>query len=252
MQVLTNLLTNAAKYTPEQGLITIAVSVEGTNVRIDVSDNGVGMTPDLIAHIFELFTQASRSPDRSQGGLGIGLALVKSLVELQGGQVSAHSDGAGRGSLFTVTLPLVAAPVAEAPALAAPPQPARSLSVLIVDDNQDAAQVLAMYLEVLGHKVMVEHGAREGYARAIAERPQVCLLDIGLPETDGNALARQLRAHPATRGATLAVISGYGQEHDQQAARDAGFDRYFVKPVNAAQLAQFLDGVASGAGAGAA
>ncbi|WP_167761257.1 hybrid sensor histidine kinase/response regulator [Duganella callida] len=245
VQVLTNLLTNAAKYTPEGGHITVTTEVRDDAVQVHVVDNGIGIAPELIPHVFELFTQAQRTSDRSQGGLGIGLALVKRLIELQGGQVTAHSGGLGRGSRFTISLPH---PRDAGGAAAQPPQPSpctsASLKILIVDDNHDAAQMLAMYLEALGHTVSVEHSAHAALARAAAERPQVCLLDIGLPEMDGNQLARRLSQQPQTQDAVLVAISGYGQEHDRAAARDAGFRQYFVKPVDVDQLSAFLAQVA--------
>ena len=243
VQVLTNILANAARYTPEGGEIAVTVDAGEGMVHMRIQDNGIGIDAQLIDHVFELFSQAKRTSDRSQGGLGIGLALVKSLVELQGGQVTARSEGLGKGSQFTVSLPQVAVRATEERATDTPsPQlPGSGLKVLIVDDNQDAAHMLAMYLEVQGHAVSVEYNARAALARAIAEPPQVCLLDIGLPDMDGNQLARSLRQHPQTRDAVLVAISGYGQEPDRALAREAGFNHYFVKPVNAEQLSGLLN-----------
>lgn len=243
VQVVANLLSNAAKYTPDGGNISVAVEVAGEVANIWVADNGIGMEPELIAQAFELFTQAKRTPDRSQGGLGIGLALVKSLVELHGGHVAVQSEGAGKGSTFTVSLPHIDEH-ADA-VVAQPSQPhtrtTAGLKILIVDDNRDAAQMLAMYVEALGHEVIVEHGARKALERARTERPQVCLLDIGLPDMDGNELARHLRAQPGTATAVLVAVSGYGQEQDRTNSREAGFDYHFVKPVNAAQFIDLLN-----------
>jgi signal transduction histidine kinase/ActR/RegA family two-component response regulator len=242
IQVMANLLGNAARYTPEGGTISITAEAADGTVTMHVTDNGIGMEPELIAHAFDLFTQARRTSDRSQGGLGIGLALVKSLVELHGGHVAAYSEGAGRGSTLTVTLPRAYGGADAAADDAVPPAAgaAACRKVLIVDDNQDAARMLAMYVEALGHAVFVEHGARQAMARARDEHPHVCLLDIGLPDIDGHALARHLREQPETAGAVLVAVSGYGQQRDRENSRAAGFDHHFVKPVNAEQLARLL------------
>lgn len=243
VQVVANLLSNAAKYTPEGGQIAVAVQMAGDAVTIDVTDDGIGMEPELIAHAFELFTQANRTSDRSQGGLGIGLALVKSLVELHGGGVTARSEGVGKGSQFIVSLPNAgeqSIAVGVDP-LQWPVRVSAASKILIVDDNQDAAQMLAMYLEALGHEVVVEHGACEALERAKTERPQVCLLDIGLPGMDGNELAQRLRNQPETAASVLVAISGYGQDNDRAISRAAGFDHYFVKPVDTLQLGEMLE-----------
>ena len=243
VQVLANLLANAAKYTDEGGSIILRVEAEGAHVRITVVDNGIGMAPDLAAHVFELFAQAERTSDRSAGGLGLGLALVKSLVELHKGTVACHSDGPGQGSTFSVCLPRLAvgerrpAPAAGEHALQPGP---RVLRILIVDDNVDAAAMLAMLLEASGHQVTVEHDAREGLARAQADRPDACLLDIGLPDMDGNELAQRLRALPATAGTLLIAVTGYGQEADRQRTKAAGFDHHLVKPLDPKQLFAIL------------
>ena len=243
VQVVANLLSNAAKYTPEGGHIAVALEVIGDVVSIDVTDDGIGMEPELITHAFELFAQAKRTSDRSQGGLGIGLALVRSLVELHGGSVTAHSEGLGKGSRFTISLPHTAERSATlvADQLQSPGRATAKLKILIVDDNQDAAQVLGMYLEALGHQIIVEHGAHEALERAKLEWPQVCLLDIGLPHMDGNELARHLRKQPETAASFLVAISGYGQEQDRAISRAAGFDDYFVKPVDTLQLGELLN-----------
>ena len=249
VQVVANLLNNAAKYTPRGGNIQVDIEVGNATVDIHVTDDGIGMAPDLIDHAFELFTQAERTSDRSQGGLGIGLALVRSLVTLHGGRVVAHSDGAGKGSRFTVTLGRAREGLAGAsggPGLSPVVQTVR-LKVLIVDDNQDAAAMEAMVVEALGHEVMVEHGAREALQRAAAECPQVCLLDIGLPDMDGNELARRLRRQPETAASVLIAVTGYGQEHDRAISRAAGFDYHFVKPMDAIQLADLLAWVGAAA-----
>ena len=241
-QVMTNLLNNAAKYTPLDGRIVVAVELDGGFVRMRVTDNGIGMTPDVLARAFELFSQAERTSDRSQGGLGIGLALVKSLVELHGGSVSAQSDGIGAGSTFTLCLPRVAAqaPAKPAAADAAQPAPVKVLKVMVVDDNADAAEMLAMYVEALGHEVSVEYSSIKAVGLAQSVRPDVCLLDIGLPDMDGYELARRLREDPATAAAILVAVTGYGQEQDRNRTRAAGFDHHFVKPIDTAALAELL------------
>ncbi len=249
VQVAANLLNNAAKYTAEGGHIVLKTEVKGAEVVLSVADDGIGIEPELAQRVFELFAQADRSPDRSSGGLGLGLALVKSLVELHGGTVACFSEGLGRGSRFTVTLPLaeaVAEPGASPAERDRQSATGKSLRILVVDDNVDAAQMLAMYLQASGHHVAVEHGGAKGLDRSRSERPDVCLLDIGLPEMDGNELARRLRAQPETRESLLIAITGYGQEDDRNAALDAGFDHHFVKPVDPRMLLSLL-GEASGA-----
>jgi CheY-like chemotaxis protein len=245
IQVITNLLNNAAKYTPHGGSIALRMDTTPAEVVISVTDNGIGMGPEMVGRVFELFTQAERTSDRSQGGLGIGLALVKSLVELHEGTVTAASAGLERGSEFTIRLPRVAMPAppheAQHGHLLAPP--AGALRVMVVDDNQDAAMVLAMFLQTAGHEVSVEHTARRALERARSESPDVCLLDIGLPDFDGNELARRLRAQPGGAARVLVAVTGYGQEQDRKETAEAGFDHHFVKPVDAEDLLVLLAGV---------
>jgi PAS domain S-box-containing protein len=238
VQVLSNLLGNAAKYTPAEGRIEVRMGATASQVVLEVADNGVGIAPELQERIFDLFAQADRSPDRSQGGLGIGLALVKSLVELHGGSVACRSGGPGQGSRFVVTLPRAMG--LDEPAAAqgdtAPVAPSAARRVLVVDDNVDAAQMLGMCLEAAGHAVMIEYGPQQALERAATGLPEVCILDIGLPGMDGNELARRLRARPETSGTTLIALTGYGQEQDRQNAMAAGFDHHLVKPVAAPEL----------------
>lgn len=250
VQVMTNLLNNAVKYTPSPGWIDVALRQEDAQAVITVKDNGIGMQPDLVETAFELFAQAQRTSDRSQGGLGIGLALVKRLVELHGGKVVAFSEGLGRGSCFTVSLPVYTQPpLDDGLSVAAPqerlPVPREALKVLVVDDNVDAAQMLALLVEALGHHAAVENGSSAALARAAQDPPDVCLLDIGLPDVDGYELARRLRAQASTHRMTLVAVTGYGQEQDRERARRAGFDHHLVKPADTTVLAQLLEHVAA-------
>jgi CheY-like chemotaxis protein len=214
-------------------------------LALSVEDNGIGIPASLQPHVFELFTQADRTSDRTQGGLGIGLALVKNLTELHGGTVSCFSEGKDKGSKFTVLLPRhfieQDTVLNRDENLSGPARSKRPLRILVVDDNADAAQMLAMYLETLGHHVFVEHASLPAMACARLEKPDVCILDIGLPEMDGNQVARQLRAEQETSGMCLIALTGYGQEHDKLKTTAAGFDHHLVKPVDAGKLADLLD-----------
>ncbi|MCA1855251.1 PAS domain S-box protein [Massilia oculi] len=244
VQVLANLLNNAAKYTAQGGHIALSVETGAEGVTIAVRDNGIGIDRTMLPHVFDLFTQAERTPDRSQGGLGLGLALVRSLVQLHGGRVAARSDGLGMGSTFTVTLP-VAGPAPEAVAdavAAAGPVPASTgrRRILVVDDNVDAALSLAEILRSLGHEVGCAHGSQAALGQAAAAWPDVFILDIGLPDIDGYALARRLRAQAGARTACLIALTGYGQAHDRVLARSAGFDHHFVKPVELEALLEII------------
>ncbi len=233
VQVVGNLLTNAAKYTDEGGHIEVLVQGTPGVAEVIVRDNGVGIDAELMPEIFDLFTQGSRAADRSQGGLGLGLALVKHLVELHGGAVTAASDGPGHGSVFTVRLPRVPEAAAlEAPgdAPALPPESRRRL--LVVDDNTDAAQTLAQWLTLDGHTVFVAHDGPS--ALAIAEREDIdsFILDIGLPGMNGYELAQRLRGMPRYTGALLIALTGYGQESDRRQSAAAGFNHHLVKPAD--------------------
>ena len=243
VQVIANLLNNAAKYTPQGGEITLEVHAQGDWVDIGVIDNGIGIDAKLLPHVFELFTQAERTPDRAQGGLGIGLALVKTMVALHGGQVTADSAGPGKGSTFTIRLPALAQGVkdrlegaAREGALSGP----APLRLMIVDDNVDAAESLAVLLEAQGHRVRVESHPVQALAAARRDPPQVFILDIGLPEMDGYELARRLRADPATGSALFIALTGYGQAHDRILSKSSGFEHHFVKPMDTDKLAQVL------------
>ena len=244
VQVAGNLLHNAAKFTSQGGRIAVALRLDGADVVLEVRDNGIGMQPAELERAFDMFVQGERTPDRSLGGLGIGLALVRSLVELHGGSVGVDSAGPGLGSVFTVRLPRL---VDDAPALvpsvvAGPDAGAAGLKVMVVDDNVDAAQILSMYVAAQGHAVRTEFGPAQALALAPDFAPDVCLLDIGLPGMDGYELARRLRALPATRTAMLVAVSGYGQEQDRADSAAAGFDHHLVKPVDMAALEEILAG----------
>ncbi|MDI1429422.1 PAS domain-containing protein [Polyangium sorediatum] len=244
-QVLSNLLNNAAKYTESRGLLQLSAEVGGDAVEIRVEDNGIGIAPDVLPYVFDLFMQSSRTLDRAQGGLGIGLTLVRTLVEMHGGKVSASSGGMGQGAEFTVRLPICHAAPAEE--LAAPTSEERELSsrserrrVLIVDDNHDAAESLALMLGYLGHDTRVAHDGPSTIDIAAAFKPEVVLLDIGLPGLDGYEVARRLRAQRETRAAILVALTGYGQEEDRKQARRAGFDHHLTKPVDHDRLISLI------------
>jgi CheY-like chemotaxis protein/two-component sensor histidine kinase len=241
VQVISNLLNNAAKYTPPGGTITLSVAAVADTVEIRVVDNGIGMDPDLVPQVFDLFTQAERTPDRSQGGLGIGLALVRSIVQLHGGKVSASSPGKGQGSAFVVVLPRTAAMPAPALPGRAAALSGSSRNVLVVDDNLDAATTLASVLRELGHRVSVATSGHDALARA-AERDDwhAFILDIGMPDMTGHALAGRLREAIGDREARFIALSGYGQPGDIALSMAAGFDCHVVKPANVGELHAML------------
>jgi len=252
VQVIGNLLSNAVRYTPERGSIIVAAWAEEGRAVAAVQDNGMGIAPALMPELFDLFTQGSRSVDRSQGGLGLGLALVKHLVELHGGQVEAASEGQGRGATFTVRLPMAHLPLplpAERAAHAGTVADSRAngrggLNILIVDDNVDAAQSLGDWLQLQGHRVQAVHDGAAALARVGpgAEAVDACIVDIGLPRMDGWELARRLRDAPATAHALLIALSGYGQPADRERSAQAGFTQHLVKPPDVARLAAILAG----------
>lgn len=248
VQIVANLLNNAAKYTPDRGEVAIRLDVNGLHVTVEVADNGIGMPPDLVNRVFDLFAQAERSSDRTAGGLGIGLAIVKSLVELHGGVVSCESQGVGKGSRFVIRLPCLAECGEHTPMPTDDKnerEASRSLKILVVDDNKDAATMLAMLLETFGHQVLVEHNSRQALELTRKEALDLCLLDIGLPEMDGNELAERLRRQEETTKCKLVAVTGYGQESDRERTFTAGFDYHLVKPVDTVKLAAILAEVAS-------
>ncbi len=239
-QVLGNLLHNAAKFTPAGGRVTLAVAADEERVVLHVRDTGAGIEPELLQQVFEPFVQAQQTLARSEGGLGLGLSLVKGLVALHGGTVQVVSDGPGRGTDFEIALPR-AHPAAEAPGVheASAAADAGPRLVLVVDDNRDAAETLAQIVELLGHRVDVAHDGAEALAKADARRPDVVLCDIGLPGMDGFDLARRLRARHGDAMRILAV-SGYAQQEDLALATEAGFDGHLAKPVDPARIEDVL------------
>jgi K+-sensing histidine kinase KdpD len=240
VQIVSNLLNNAAKYTPQGGVIEVGLApVEGRAV-LTVSDNGVGITPEMLPHVFELFTQAERTPDRAQGGLGIGLALVRTLVQLHGGEVRASSAGPQKGSTFVVELPL--AQVQPRTTSRAASRNGAARRVFLVDDNVDAAQTLRDLLELMGHEVTVAHDARSAL-RQVAQAAaswDAFILDIGLPDMTGYELARRLRELEAARNSTFIALTGYGQAHDRVLSKASGFHEHLVKPVDVGVLGDLL------------
>jgi len=244
VQMVSNILHNAAKYTPRGGHVRLTLARDGEDALISVRDDGQGIAPELLPRIFDTFVQDDQSLARSAGGLGVGLALVRRLSELHGGRVSAVSAGPGRGSLFELRLPLVPAPAAPAPApsvKSADPSASRMLRVLVVDDNADLAASTVALLGLWGHEVRELHNGREVLDTALSFRPDVILLDIGLPGMDGFEVARQLRGVAALESTQLIAMTGYGQERDRLRSAQVGFDAHLVKPVQPAVLKALLD-----------
>jgi signal transduction histidine kinase/CheY-like chemotaxis protein len=236
-QVMSNLLTNAAKYTPSGGRIAVRAWSDGDRAMISVTDNGIGIEPAMLERVFEPFAQARQAIDRAQGGLGLGLAIVDNLVKLHRGTVTAHSDGPGRGSVFTLALPLLGEPPVAREALPAPrATTASEARILIIDDNVDAAQLLADVLAAGGYDTLAAHDGPSALQAAEAFRPQIAVVDLGLPVMDGFELARLMLAEPALTGTKLVALTGYGQAEDRARTAAAGFEAHLVKPVDIEQL----------------
>lgn len=245
-QVMSNLLTNAARYTEANGEIAVSGTVEGGRAVIRVRDSGVGIDPQMIGAVFEPFVQEHQSLERSQGGLGLGLTIVRSLVELHGGSVEAKSEGKGRGSEFAVRLPLSAAPVAATPQRpsAAPRQLSEDRRVLVVDDNVDAADMLAASLSFVGYRAETAYDGPAALLRAVQLNPDVVILDIGLPVMDGYEVAQRLLATPGLGQVRLVALTGYGQETDREKSKAAGFHEHLVKPIELEQVLALVDRLA--------
>jgi CheY-like chemotaxis protein/anti-sigma regulatory factor (Ser/Thr protein kinase) len=245
-QIVTNLLTNAVKYTPPRGSITIVAAAEDDRVVIRVADTGIGIDPGLLPHIFERFIQADTGPARGHGGLGLGLTLVKHFVEVHGGQVTAQSEGAGRGSVFTVSLP--AAP-ARASSPVPPPAPvSMRRRVLLVEDQVDAREMMRFALEIAGHEVTQAEDGPSAVAAVEGANHDIAFIDIGLPGYSGYEVARQVRAIRGS-GIVLVALTGYGQPADRAKAESAGFDYHLVKPVDLDRVSKLLDALPAPASA---
>ena len=240
-QALENLLGNAAKYTERGGRIRLAASVEGRELVLSVRDSGIGLAEDQLASVFDMFAQTESTRERAQGGLGIGLALVKAIAKAHHGDVMAYSEGPGKGSEFMVTLPLGTPRMLEreSAGAAAPASPERR-RVLIADDNSDAAESLALMLQLGGHDVRTGRDGVEAVSIAESFRPHVAVLDIGMPRMNGYDAARAIRALPGADAVVLVALTGWGQDEDKRRAEEAGFDHHFTKPVDAAQLESLI------------
>ncbi len=246
-QVIGNLLCNAAKYTEPGGRIDLSAACEGGQVALRVRDSGIGIAPEVLPRLFEMFMQVAPGASRSQGGLGIGLTLAKNLVEMHGGQIEAHSSGPGQGSEFVVRLPVVACEIEPQLAAAGREQggPGQRRRILVVDDNADAAQSLATLLRLRGHEVQVALGGREALAAARSSPPELVFLDIGMPEIDGYEVARQLRAELSDDTIGLIAVTGWGTEQDRHRSKEAGFDFHLTKPVGLAAVERVMDKLAA-------
>jgi CheY-like chemotaxis protein len=248
-QALSNLLNNAAKYTSRGGRVWLSAEHQSRNAVLTVGDNGIGIPAEMIPRIFEMFAQADQSLERAQGGLGIGLTLAKQLIEMHGGTIQARSDGPGKGAVFTICLPL-ATPTA--PELRGPSPkrkrsvPALPLRILVVDDHRDSADSLSLLLRSRGNDVRTAHDGLEALEAAKQHRPDVVLLDVGLPKLNGYEVARPIRALPWGKSAVLIALTGWGQPEDKRRSTAAGFDHHLVKPVDAARLKAILASIVPG------
>jgi signal transduction histidine kinase/ActR/RegA family two-component response regulator len=239
-QVITNILVNAVKYTDAGGEIEVELQAEDTHAVLRIRDTGIGMSGDMIQRLFQPFSQEYQALDRARGGLGLGLTLVRRLVELQDGHVEAQSDGLGRGSTFTIRLPRMADALSQAEPGADRPPGTVPLRILIVEDNLDAREMLRTLLALSGHETYEAADGLEGVRLARTIKPHVALVDLGLPEVDGLTVAHQIRSSPEGATMVLVALTGYGQVEDRQRTRDAGFDRHIVKPVDSDTLRDIL------------
>jgi len=242
-QVLSNLLANAAKYTNPQGTIRVVAKQEDAELTISVVDNGIGIAHEDLGLVFGMFAQIRSAQDRAAGGLGIGLALAKGIVELHGGRIEAHSAGVGQGSRFIVRLPNAIVPMRAAPASGAVRNGngASNKRILLADDNRDAAESLAILLRLEGHDVELAHDGSSALRSFELRRPDVALLDIGMPEANGYEVARKIRAAPDGAGVLLIAITGWAQDADKAESRAAGFDHHLTKPIEPEMLIGLLD-----------
>jgi CheY-like chemotaxis protein len=242
-QVFQNLLTNAAKYSDRGKEIRVAARCDGDEIVVDVTDNGIGIGPDLLPRLFQRFVQGERALDRAEGGLGLGLTIVENLLELHGGRISAHSEGVGHGSTFTVTLPRAPEASLSEPTALLPQRVGSAVRrrILIVDDNVDAAQMLGDLVRDLGHEPKLAHDALSALDLIASFEPSIALLDIGLPVMDGYELAQRLRAVFAPNALRLIAVTGYGQESDRLRAKQAGFDHHLIKPLDVDELIPLLE-----------
>jgi PAS domain S-box-containing protein len=244
-QIFANLLNNATKYTEPGGTLSVRAEVHGEQVWVRVRDSGIGIPPEQLSEVFEMFSQVGRAQHRTGGGLGIGLNIVRRLTEMHGGSVTAESAGPGHGSEFTVRLPVVSAGTALAPQPEQPPvSAAPGLRVLVTDDNVDAAYSMAAMLEIMGHEVEMAHDGLQALEQLSVFHPDVLLLDIGMPNLNGYETCRRLRQLPEGETIHVIALTGWGQEEDQRRSREAGFDQHLVKPVEPAVLERLLAGLA--------
>jgi CheY-like chemotaxis protein len=251
-QVIGNLLTNAAKYTDARGHITVDAQLADAELVISIKDDGIGLAPEVIPGLFTMFSQVNSRIDRAEGGLGIGLALVKGLVALHGGRVETRSDGLGRGSEFIVYLPPTilapAGPTRAAPAAAAQALEGSRARVMVVDDNRDAAESLALVLKLNGFEVIAAFSGAQALELGAHERPSAAIIDIGMPGMSGHELARCMRLEAWGKHAALIALTGWGQDQDKQAALAAGFDLHLTKPVDPDEVEKALIGLLAPAG----